>query len=90
LAGRSIGFRSRRFFRFLYASVLGPELVDLTLVGDIVVGFSGVTCFAGGGKFIPELFELIFKKGLVSFSVDDFGGGCSCGSTVEGFISREP
>ena len=42
----------------------------------------------GGGEFVPELFELIFKKGLVFCSVDDFGGGC--GSTIEGFLSREP
>jgi len=72
-----------------------PELFELIFKKGLV--FCSVDDFGGGGgggggEFVPELFELIFKKGLVSCSVDDFGGGCGCGcgSTLEGFLGREP
>ena len=41
---------------------MGTELVELVAVGgDVVVGFTGLTCFAGG-DFLPELFEGVFNN----------------------------
>jgi hypothetical protein len=46
-------------------------IVSLFCCGDGCGGGGG----GGGGEFVPELFELLFKMGLVFCYVYDFGGG---------------
>ena len=58
-------FAARRSFRFSNAFVVGLELVELAPVGgDVVIEFSGVTCFAGVVDVV--LFELFINFKLSS------------------------